>query len=171
MSADLKLLNFSIAKEKYLLPIGIISEILRYQPVTSVPTVPDVIHGVLNLRGSYIPVIDLAKRLIIGDSLNITAKSCIVITRCQDVEREVTVGLLIDEVNDFIDVDSSQIADPPRFGHAINAELIKGLINLKGTDYLVLNVEKLLDLQQLLELLESFEQEAPATITVKEPQD
>ena len=101
MSTDMKLLNFSIANEKYLLPIGIISEILRYQPVTSVPTVPDVIHGVLNLRGSYVPVIDLAKRLVIGDSLNITAKSCIVITRCHDAEQEVTVGLLIDECERF----------------------------------------------------------------------
>ena len=71
-------------------------------------------------------------------------------------------------VNDFIDVDSSQIADPPRFGHAINAELIQGLINLSGTDYLVLNVEKLLDLQALIELLESIEQDNSLATTIEE---
>lgn len=168
MSGQLKLLNFIIANEEYLLPIGIITEILRYQPVTSVPTMPDVIHGVLNLRGTYVPVIDLAKRLIISDQLTITQKSCIVITRCKDEEQEVIVGLLIDEVNDFIDVDSEQIAEPPRFGHAINADLIQGLIQLNRKDYLVLNVEKLLDLQALLSLLENMDESDMTPVVIEE---
>lgn len=168
MAGQLKLLNFIINDEEYLLPIGIITEILRYQPVTSVPTMPDVIHGVLNLRGAYVPVIDLAKRLIIGDQLTITQKSCIVITRCKDADQEVTVGLLIDEVNDFIDVDVEQIAEPPRFGHAINADLIQGLIQLKGRDYLVLNVEKLLDLQALLALLENIDESDMTAVAVEQ---
>ena len=97
---------------------------------------------------------------MLSNGTNISTKTCIIITRCRDEQREVAVGLLIDEVNDFIDVDPAMIAKPPRFGHAINSDLIQGLVNLNKRDYLVLNVEKLLDLQALIELLETVEQDA-----------
>ena len=161
MAEPLKLLNFTLADEQYLLPIDIIGEILRYQPVTKVPTVPDVVHGVINLRGSYVPVIDLARRLALGEKLDVTARSCIVITRCSDDDQEVTVGLLIDEVNEFISIARDEIKEPPRFGHAIAADMILGLAQISGIDHLVLNVAKLLDLRALVDMLESVKEETP----------
>ncbi|TQV72299.1 purine-binding chemotaxis protein CheW [Aliikangiella marina] len=158
----MKLLKFSLAGDYYLLAIDVISEILRYQPVTKVPTIPEVVHGVLNLRGKYIPVIDLAKRLVIDKDIEITEKTCIVVTECHSEDDNVTVGLIIDEVSDFLEIEHESVAPPPKFGHSIAAELIEGMTRIDGDDYLILNVDKLLDLQQLIELLESLKDDEEA---------
>ena len=155
-----KLLHFTIRGEEYLLNIDIISEILQYQKVTKVPTVPDVVYGVINLRGKYVPVIDLAKRLMLDDKPpSIHKKSCIVVTECTNDSNTVTVGLLVDEVNEFIELGDTEISDPPKFGHSVSADLIKGMIHMNDDDFLVLDVDKLLDLEALLKLLKQVDSE------------
>ena len=148
-----QLLHFTIGNEDYLLAIYVIQEILEYRPVTSVPALPDVIHGVLNLRGQYIPIIDLARRLSLKKQ-EVGKRTCIVVVECYDEDVQMAVGLLVDKVNRFVDIDLAEISEPPRFGHTISTDLIDGMTQIDGKDYVVLRVEKLLNLQELIKLLE-----------------
>ncbi|WP_018694362.1 chemotaxis protein CheW [Algicola sagamiensis] len=159
-----KLFKFTLAAEHYLLAVDVISEIIRYRPVTQVPTIPEVVHGVLNLRGKYIPIIDLAKRLTANQHTEVDAKTCIVVTECSNKEQRVAVGLLVDEVVDFIDIDANEVSQPPEFGHSIASDLVEGMIRMDDEDYLILNVEKLLDLDKLIEILESNKEKEEDTI-------
>ncbi|MEM9101683.1 MAG: chemotaxis protein CheW [Pseudomonadota bacterium] len=153
---QLKLLSFSLADDRYLLPIESICEILRYTPVTPIPVMPNVIHGVINLRGYYLPVIDLSRRLA-QKKTKIGEKSCIVVAESYEDEDVITLGLLVDEVNHFVDLDASKISDPPKFGHTVASEFIKGMIQLEKMNYLVLNTEKVLDLKDLVSLLDQLD--------------
>lgn len=159
--ADKKLLHFCLNEQDYMIPLEIVKEVIRYQPVTKVPTVPDVIQGVFNLRGIYVPVIDLAKRLDISEKTVINSKSCVLLTECVSNTQPITVGLLVDKVNEAINIDMTSLSDAPKFGHSISNDLIKGMFRANNTDFIVLDVEKLLDLDALLELLESFKETAP----------
>ncbi|MEE4244302.1 MAG: chemotaxis protein CheW [Kangiellaceae bacterium] len=161
----IKLFKFRLGEDFYLIDIAVVSEILRYQKVTKVPTIPDVVHGVLNLRGKYIPIIDLAKRLVLDKENKITDKTCIVVTECHSDEQNVTVGLIIDEVNDFLEIEQSSVAPPPKFGHSVAAELIAGMTRIEGEDHLILSIDKLLDLEQLIALLESLKEDDESSVT------
>jgi purine-binding chemotaxis protein CheW len=151
-----QLLHFNLGGDQYLLPIDIIHEILEYQPVTQVPSMPDVVHGVLNLRGKYIPVIDLSRRLAL-EKLKINKRSCILVTECNDGSESLMIGLLVDKVNHFMSLGSDGLSPPPQFGHSIANDLIAGMTKIDGTDYIVLKVETLLNLQELIALLNSKE--------------
>ena len=155
-----KLLHFSLNQQDYMIPLDIVKEVLRYQPVTQVPTVPEVVHGVFNLRGTYVPVIDLAKRLCAEQDSQIHSKSCILLTECFSQEQEVPIGLLVDEVHEAINTTNIELSEAPKFGHSISVELIKGMFRRNGNDYIVLDITKLLDLDALISLLEQFETES-----------
>lgn len=151
-----QLLHFSIGQDHYLLGIDIIQEILEYRSVTPVPSMPDVIHGVINLRGQYIPVFDMARRLAL-DKQVVGKRSCIVVVECHDGDDKLAIGLLVDKVNRFVSIDPAAISEPPRFGHTISADLIDGMIQIDDLDYIILRIDKLLNLHELIELLQQSE--------------
>lgn len=157
-TGETKLLHFSLNNQDYMIPLAIIKEVIRYQPITKVPTVPEVIQGVFNLRGIYVPVIDLAKRLDVSEKTVINNRSCILLTECVSNEQPITVGLLVDQVNEAISLDMASLSEAPKFGHSISNELIKGMFRANERDFIVLEVEKLLDLDALIELLEAFQE-------------
>ena len=149
-----KFLHFVIGDKDYLLLLDVVNEVLRYRPVTQVPTVPDIIHGVFNLRGTYVPVADLAKRLDLSEQTGITKKTCILLTECESDNEHILVGLLVDEVNEVLAIDETTLSEPPKFGHSIAVDLIQGMFRKDDKDYIVLEVNKLLNLDELLAILE-----------------
>lgn len=139
-------LSFQIKGESYAIGILSIREIIQYGRVTSVPMMPDFIHGVINLRGAVVPVIDLARRF--GKSATqINRRTCVVLIELPNEggENETQLlGLLVDTVNEVVDIPPEAVLPPPAFGSRIRSDFILGMGKLADDFIIVLNVPRIL---------------------------
>ena len=136
-------LTFTLAGEEYAIGILKVKEIISYGPITSVPQTPPAIRGVLNLRGSVVPVIDLALKLDLPTSV-INDRTCIVIVEVDlDTERSV-MGIVADSVSQVIELYPDDILPPPPFGTRVRIDFLRGMARAANKFILVLDIEKIL---------------------------
>lgn len=115
-----------------------VQEVIRYQLVTPVPLAPDVVRGLINLRGQIVTAIDLRRLLQVGDRSDERLPINIVIQTRQGI-----FSLLVDRIGDVLEVNEDCFEHPPDTLEGIARELIRGAYKLQGRLLLVLNVEKL----------------------------
>lgn len=138
-----KYLTFELGGEVYGLEILKVQEIIGMMAVTQVPRTPKFVRGVINLRGKVIPVVDL--RIKFGlDSQEDTEKTCIIVVQISQEGSEVTMGILVDEVSEVLDVASEQIEPPPSFGTAVDTTFIMGMGKIGQRVVMLLEVDKVL---------------------------
>jgi purine-binding chemotaxis protein CheW len=141
-------LTFQLAGEVYAIDILHIREIIEYGNLTQVPMVPDFIAGVINLRGSVVPVIDLGVRF--GRSLTkITKRTSIVIIEIADGDRMLEIGITVDLVNEVLEIAQSDIEPAPNFGASIRTDFIAGMGKVNGQFMILLDVERVLSIDEL----------------------
>ena len=121
-----QVLTFSLQGELYGLDILRVREIMEYTRPTTIPMMPAAVHGVINLRGSVVPVIDLAQRFG-RPATELRARTCIVIVDVDAGHGSQAVGVLVDAVNAVLDLDSTQIEPPPSFGMGLCRDFIRGM--------------------------------------------
>lgn len=136
-------LTFELGAETYGLEILKVHEIIGIMPVTSVPRTPDFVRGVINLRGKVIPVIDLRLKFEM-ESLEDTERTCIIVVQVSRADRDVTMGLSVDEVAEVLDVGAAQIEPPPSFGTAVDTEFIMAMGKIGEKVVMLLDVDKVL---------------------------
>jgi purine-binding chemotaxis protein CheW len=142
-------LTFFLADEEYAINIQRVKEIIEYTTVTKVPKVPEWIRGVINLRGSVVPVVDLAVRFGLEER-PVGKTTCIVIVEVeQDTERTV-MGVIADAVNQVIDLGPKDIEEPPAFGTRVRLEYLFGMGKLGKKFALILNIDSVLSTAELL---------------------
>src|ERR1017187_6251824 len=118
-----------------------VQEVLCFQPMTSVPQAPEVIEGLINLRGQIVTAIDMRRRLRLptrsGDQtlMNIVVRTA-----------DGAVSLLVDEIGDVLDMDAATYERPPENLDPAAKELIRGVYKLKDRLLLVLDAERTVDL-------------------------
>jgi purine-binding chemotaxis protein CheW len=142
-------LSFVLGGEEYAVNILRVKEIIEYDLLTRVPSMPPCVRGVINLRGRVVPVVDLAARFGLAES-TITRRSCIVMVELQDGEDSVVVGIITDAVSQVLDLADSAIEPPPSFGASINTAFILGLAELDRKFVIVLDVDRCLDVADLV---------------------
>jgi len=141
-------LGFYIAGEEYAIGILRVKEILEYDTVTTVPGTPSSIRGVINLRGSVVPVVDLAVKFGLHESL-VTKRTCIVVVEL-DLEGEQTVmGVMADSVSQVIDLGASDIEPPPAFGTRVHVDYLEGMGKAGKKFILLLDIDRLLSIGEL----------------------
>ena len=145
-------LTFRIADEEYALSILRVREILRYEELTRVPAAPAAVRGVLNLRGSVVPVVDLSTKFGLAGASATTARTCIVIVEVDSAGGERTVmGIIADAVSQVIDLAPADIEPVPSFGTRVRLEYLEGLARTGGDKFaLVLDTDRLLSPDELL---------------------
>ena len=132
-------LTFSLGSENYAVSIAYILEIVGIHKITAVPDMVNYIKGVINLRGQIIPVIDV--RLRFGmTSKEYGDRTCIMITKIG----EVSVGLIVDNVEEVRHILQEKISDAPKIATAQSAEFIRGIARIGEEVIIVLDVNKLL---------------------------
>ena len=141
-------LTFSLAEDIFAIDVVMAKEVLDFSDVTRVPQTPDYMLGVINLRGSVVPVVDM--RLKFGmDDADKTRDSCIIVVEV-DVDGEpITVGAMADSVREVMDLDESQIEPPPRIGTKLNTEFIKGMGNRGDKFVIILDINKVFSADDL----------------------
>ncbi|HUH58610.1 MAG TPA: chemotaxis protein CheW [Candidimonas sp.] len=143
-------LTFMLRGEVFAIDILVIKEIIEYDNLTDVPMMPDFIRGVINLRGSVVPVVDLAARFGRARA-EITRRTCIVIIEVEGEEDGETqdVGVVVDAVNAVIEIAANQIEPAPAFGAKVRSDFIRGMGKVDGRFVIILNANKVLSLDDL----------------------
>jgi purine-binding chemotaxis protein CheW len=141
-------LSFSLDNEEYGVDILRVQEIRSWEPVSMVPNVPFYEKGVVNLRGSIVPIIDLREKLQIKFR-EYTSLTVVVILQTNDGSKTRTMGVVVDSVSDVITVDKAKIQDAPDFGGKISSDYINGLVSVNEQMLILLDVDKLLKLEEL----------------------
>jgi purine-binding chemotaxis protein CheW len=141
-------LTFTLAEDIFAIDVTMAREILDVCDVTRVPQTPDYMLGVINLRGSVVPVIDM--RLKFGmDHVERTRDSCIVVVEVDVDGESVVVGALADSVREVLDLEPSQIEPPPRIGTRLNTDFIKGMGNLDDRFVIILDINRVFSAEEL----------------------
>lgn len=133
-----QLVNFRINMKDYALDINKIIEIISYKDVTSIPRLPSFIEGVVDLRGTIIPVIDLKKRLDLTLAAN-AIPNHILIVKIHGAK----IGIIVDEVKEVIGVEEGSIQPPPEIFKDKESEYLMGICKFKERLILILDVESL----------------------------
>lgn len=114
-----------------------VQEVIRWQPLTRVPTAPPVVAGLMNLRGQIVTALDLRRRLEL-DGARCTADPFNIVVHGE----ERMVSLLVDEIGDVIEVDEALYEAAPPTLHGVARELIRGAYKLADRLLLVLDVDR-----------------------------
>lgn len=149
-------LTFMIGGEEYAISLLKVKEIIEYDVVTEIPKTPEWVRGVINLRGNVVPVIDLAVKFRLPAS--IAGKlTCIVITEVECEGEPTVMGIMADAVRQVIDLNPEDIEVPPSFGTRVKVDYLLGMARSGKKFCLLLDTEKVLSTEELLELPDSLE--------------
>ncbi len=137
-------LSFTLGDEEYGVDILSVQEIRSWEPVSRIPNVPAYEKGVVNLRGSIVPIIDLRERFALAHQ-PYTALTVVVVLQAHGR----VMGVVVDSVSDVIEVDKKTIQNAPDFGAKVSTEYINGLTSVNGRMVMLLDVDKLLKLEDV----------------------
>ena len=165
LSEQSQYLGFHIAGEEYAIGILRVREILEYDTVTRVPTTPRSIRGVINLRGSVVPVVDLAVKLGLSESV-VTKRSCVVVVEMVLEGERTVMGLLADAVTQVFDLPATEIEPPPPFGTRIRVECLLGMGRAGKKFVLLLDIDRLLSTDDVTAAQTAAYTAPPAAIPV-----
>jgi len=144
-------LTFLVSKESYAIRIIDVKEIIEMSSVTRVPMTPDYIHGVINLRGSVVPVVDLSARLGKGCT-EISKRSCIILVEIELVDSVQLIGMLVDEVKEILDIALENIQSAPDFGSEIRTDFIQAMGRVDDHFIILLAINRVLSVDELSQL-------------------
>ena len=147
--ARAELLTFFVQGEEYGVPLRRVREVIPYDTVTRVPQLPRAIRGVTNLRGSVVPVVDLAIQLL-GVETPIDRRTCIVLVEPGEGQGASVLGLMTERVGQVLALAASEVAPPPSFGAPVRSELLQGMGRLGKKFVLLLDIDRLLAADELL---------------------
>ncbi|MBP1930056.1 chemotaxis protein CheW [Ammoniphilus resinae] len=138
----IKLVIFRVNDEEYGVDVSLIKSIERMMQITRVPNVQEYILGVMNLRGSVIPVVDLRSRFGFS-ATEIKEETRIIVLSIDDVD----VGIVVDSCSDVTDINRDQIEPPPSVVGAIEATFIQGVTKIDRRLIILLDMEKTLKIK------------------------
>ncbi len=139
-----KYLTFFLDDEQYGIDIAQVKEIIAVMKITHVPRTPNYVSGVINLRGTIIPVIDTRARFGM-EMQEYGEQTAIIIVEI----RQVSIGFVVDKVEEVLSIDDSNIAEPPKFGTNINTDFIKSMGRVGENVIMNLDIEKLFEAEEI----------------------
>lgn len=137
-------LTFSLADEEYGVDILSVREIMGWGDATPIPNVPSYIKGVINLRGTIIPIIDLRERFNL-EKQPYGPTTVVVVLQVKGAKAEKTVGVVVDAVCDVYDIDAASLSPAPDFGGAFDTEFVRGLASVSDKMIILLDIERLVE--------------------------
>lgn len=141
-SPIIQLVGFRLDNEDYAIAITKIQEIILMKPITRIPQVPEFIEGLINLRGSVIPIVNLRKRFGLPPR-EVDDETRTIVVNIHDK----TVGCIVDAVTQVMRINRDQIQPPPLSVLAVSHQYIAGLARLEDRLLIILEIERLFDEQ------------------------
>ncbi|HLL00156.1 MAG TPA: chemotaxis protein CheW [Myxococcaceae bacterium] len=148
-AASTQYLSFFLAGEEFALGILQVKEIVEFDTVTRVPGSPPWVRGVTNLRGSVLPVIDLAVKFGLPPC-TVTRRSCTVVVELTAQDERVVMGVLVDSIGQVLEFSSTEVEQPPAFGSPLGGEYLVGMGRSGKKFVLLLDIGRVLSGHELL---------------------
>jgi purine-binding chemotaxis protein CheW len=149
-------LTFLLGDELFAFDVLRTNEVLEVTQVTRIPGASDAMIGVINLRGSVVPVIDLRKRLNMPEKEH-TIDTSIIIIDTEYGEEKILLGVLVDAAKQVIMLDNSQLEAPPKVGMNLNIEYITAIGKHDNKFIILLNSDKIFSEKELVVAAEARE--------------
>jgi purine-binding chemotaxis protein CheW len=134
-------LTFQLGDEVFGLDVSHIREILEFTTVTKVPKTPEYMRGVINLRGSVVPVLDMRLKFGLTQTEK-TVDTCIVVVEVSFEGEHTIIGALVDSVQEVLELEPDQIEPAPRIGIQLKTEFIKGMGKRDDRFIILLDIDK-----------------------------
>ncbi|MBS1198310.1 MAG: chemotaxis protein CheW [Proteobacteria bacterium] len=161
-AAPQQYLTFTLGGEMFAVAILNVKEIIEYGAITEIPMMPNFIRGVINLRGAVVPVIDLSCRFG-NKATEVARRTCNVIIELNDGEASQDVGIMVDAVSEVLEIAKTEIEPPPGFGAKIRTDFISGMGKVNGKFVIILNVNKVLSIEEIAMLSKMGDNESLVT--------
>lgn len=134
-------LSFTLDDEIFAVDVARVREILEYKGTTRIPQVPAYLRGVINLRGSVVPVVDL--RLLFGlSATQSTINTCVIVLEVKVGGDTVIAGALADSVREVLELEPHEIESAPRLGTHLNTDFIEGMGKRNDQFLMLLNIDR-----------------------------
>lgn len=144
-------LTFIMAEEEYGVDILAVQEIRGWESATPLPNSPPHIKGVINLRGTIVPIVDL--RQCFGmQAIEYTAITVVIVLKVEMADGHRVMGIVVDAVSDVYSLTESDMRPAPDLGSSVNTDVIKGLVNVDEKMVILLNIDQLLSLDDMPDL-------------------
>ena len=147
--------TLGVAGETYAVAAATVSEVVKLQPLMRIPAMPRCIRGLMNLRGTVIPVVDLAQQLGAGET-EITDRTCVAVVDTPESEGvRSLMGVLSQEIQDVVMVDETSIEAAPAFGSRVPPAYLAGIARVGDAPVLVLDLARILSADEILAVHEA----------------
>ncbi|MBI5632652.1 MAG: chemotaxis protein CheW [Nitrospirae bacterium] len=141
-------LTYKLDEEVFAIDISKVREVLDFTAVTKVPQTPDFMRGVINLRGSVVPVLDLRLKFGMAETTR-TVNTCIIIVEVFVDNERTILGALADSVQEVIDLGAEQIEPAPRIGMRLKTDFIRGMGKRDSQFVIILDIDKVFSAEEL----------------------
>jgi purine-binding chemotaxis protein CheW len=141
-------LSFMLGEEVFALDITKVREVLDFTSVTKVPQTPDFMRGVINLRGSVVPVVDMRLKFGMTETEK-TVNTCIIIVEVTLENDSVVIGALADSVREVFDLEPDQVEPAPKIGTQLNTEFLRGMGKKNEEFILILDIDNVFSSEEL----------------------
>jgi purine-binding chemotaxis protein CheW len=149
MSERTEYLTFFVRGEEYAIGLRRVREVITFDAITRIPHMPPAIRGVTNVRGQVVPVIDLAIKFH-GCTTVPDTRTCVVLVESIIDGTPTLLGLITESIGQVLALDEGEVLPPPSFGVPIRPEFLAGMGRLGKTFALLLDIDRLLALDELL---------------------
>jgi purine-binding chemotaxis protein CheW len=148
-NASEQYLTFILAGEEYGVDILRVQEIKCWDNATKIPNTPGYIKGVINLRGTIVPIVDLRARFDL-ESIEYNETTVVIVLKVMDLESvERTMGFVVDAVSEVYNLTNDQFKPTPNFGSVVSTVFIKGLATVDEKMVILLNIDHLIDAKEV----------------------
>jgi len=153
--ASNKYVTFMLGKTKFGIPVLKTKEIVEYKNIIPVPEAPDYILGVINLRGTVVPVVDLTKKFF-NNELSVTESTSIMISEPIIDNEETLMGLVVDCVKDVLELKEENMENAPKYGAQLKSEYILKIANYDEEFIIIIDIDKVVSHSELQEDISSI---------------
>jgi len=136
-------LSFVVGGTDFGVPILKVKEILQFEGVTQVPGTPASIRGVVNVRGSVVPVVDLGVKFGKGEVAE-TKRTCVLVVETRTKDETLTLGVIADAVSEVVDLANDDVEPPPAFGTGVKLDHITGMGKVGKGFVILLDIDRVL---------------------------
>lgn len=141
-------LTFMLAGEEYGVDILSVREIRGWDAATPVPNAPKHVKGVINLRGTIVPLIDLRERFSL-EPLDYGPMTVVIVLNVNTDKGSKTMGIVVDAVSDVYSISPEDMRDPPDLGDSVDTQYIKGLVSVNERMVILLEIDRFLNAERL----------------------
>jgi purine-binding chemotaxis protein CheW len=141
-------LTFLLAETEYGVDILRVQEIRGWDTVTPLPNTPEYVRGVMNLRGTIVPIIDLRQRFGL-ESIPYGPTTVVVVLRVTHDQSSRIMGIVVDAVSDVYNVSDAEMQPPPAYGTAISTDFVQGLATVNDKMVILIDIDQLLNAGEL----------------------